>query len=362
MADDIFVDVYQGGASRAHYHAGPLGQPAVRGAQRGHCRYRRKRPGRQPDPHVQWHHRWRRPPGSRPSTGSVTPTQPGRNVLKPDHRHRHGGRVRLSRFCGAARRDGGGFARRRPRRRVTYLPGGTSVILALTAPNKQFVYAIGEFNNFQTTNAGFMNQTADGKIWWVQLNGLTPGQEYAYQYLIDGNLRVADPYTEKVLDPSNDQRDSGHYLPRPALPYAGQTGIMSTLQTNQPAFQWQTTNFTRPAKANLVIYELHVRDFIARSRLPNSEATPWRYIQRLGINCVELMPVNEFEGNDGWGYNPSFYFAPDKYYGTKDNLKRLHRRGPPPRHGRGIRHGAQPLLRPEPDGANVFRRRWPHPR
>ncbi|MBK9735031.1 MAG: hypothetical protein IPO92_08710 [Saprospiraceae bacterium] len=33
------------------------------------------------------------------------------------------------------------------------------------------------------------------------------------------------------------------------------------------------------------------------------------------------MPLSEFEGNDSWGYNPSFYFAPDKYYGTKDDLK-----------------------------------------
>jgi hypothetical protein len=35
------------------------------------------------------------------------------------------------------------------------------------------------------------------------------------------------------------------------------------------------------------------------------------------------MPVNEFEGNESWGYNPSFFFAPDKYYGHKDKLKEL---------------------------------------
>ncbi len=212
---------------------------------------------------------------------------------------------------------------------VTYLAGGTSAILALTAPNKQFVYAVGEFNNFQPTNASFMNQTADGKIWWVQLNGLVSGQEYAYQYLIDGTLRVADPYTEKVLDPANDR--SIPAITYPGLRYpAGQTGIMSTLQTSQPTYTWQVNNFVRPAQSALVVYELHVRDFIARHDYQTLKDT-LAYIQRLGINCVELMPVNEFEGNDGWGYNPSFYFAPDKYYGTKDNLKRFideaHRRG-----------------------------------
>ena len=213
---------------------------------------------------------------------------------------------------------------------ITYL-SATSVILALTAPNKQFVYAIGEWNNFQPTNASLMNRTADGNVWWVQLNGLTSGQEYAYQYLVDGALRVADPYTEKILDPNNDQ-----YIPAVTYPNlraypAGQNaGIMSVLQTNQPAYVWQTTNFVRPAKTNLMIYELHIRDFVARHDFQTVQDT-LHYLQKLGINCIELMPVSEFEGNDSWGYNPSFYFAPDKYYGTKNAYKALideaHRRG-----------------------------------
>ena len=213
---------------------------------------------------------------------------------------------------------------------ITYLAGGTSVILALTAPNKQFVYALGEFNNFQPLNTAYMNKTPDGNMWWVQLNGLTAGREYAYQYFVDGTLHVADPYTEKILDPGNDQ-----YIPAVTYPGrlsypAGQTGIMSTFQTNQTPYTWQTTTFTRPAKNNLVVYELHLRDFIARHDFQTLRDS-LNYLQKLGVNCIELMPVNEFEGNDSWGYNPSFYFAVDKYYGTKDALKALvdecHRRG-----------------------------------
>ena len=212
---------------------------------------------------------------------------------------------------------------------VTYLPGGTSVILALTAPNKQFVYAVGEFNNFQPTNAGYMNRTPNGNTWWVQINGLVAGREYAYQYLVDGVLRIADPYTEKVLDPNNDR-----FIPAityPGLTYpAGQTGIMATLQTNQPAYQWQVNNFVRPAKTDLVMYELHLRDFIARHDYQTLSDT-LGYLQRLGVNCINLMPVNEFEGNDSWGYNPSFHLALDKYYGTKNAFKAFideaHRRG-----------------------------------
>ena len=262
-------------------------------------------------------------------SGSATPTQPGRNVLK------------LTAGTGATAISDSVILVVRPavtvaplptgaHEGVTYLPGGTSVVLALTAPNKQFVYAVGEFNNFQATGAGFMNKTPDGNMWWVQLNGLTPGQEYAYQYLVDGALRVADPYTEKVLDPNNDRFIPAVTYPNLRVYPAGQTGIMATLQTNQPAYQWQVNNFVRPAKTDLVVYELHLRDFIARHDYQTLRDT-LRYIQRLGVNCIELMPVNEFEGNDSWGYNPSFHFALDKYYGTKDAFKAFideaHRRG-----------------------------------
>jgi 1,4-alpha-glucan branching enzyme len=217
---------------------------------------------------------------------------------------------------------------------ITYLNGGTSVILSLTAPNKQFVYVLGEFNNWQQTSAGFMNRTPDTDAanarWWVQLNGLTPGQEYAYQYEVDGTLRVADPYCEKVLDPSNDP-----YIPAVTYPNlraypAGATGIVSVLQSNQAPYQWQITNFQKPKKTDLVIYELLVRDFVARHDYQTLRDT-LNYLQRLGVNAIELMPFNEFEGNESWGYNPSFYFAPDKYYGTKNELKlfidECHRRG-----------------------------------
>ena len=214
---------------------------------------------------------------------------------------------------------------------VTYLAGGTSVIFNLTAPNKQFAYVLGEFNNWQPDNAGYMNRTPDGTRFWVQLNGLTPGREYAYQYLVDGTLRVADPYCEKILDPNSDSFIPAVTYPNlKPYPTGKTTGIVSVLQTAQTPYVWTATNFQRPSRADMVVYELHLRDFIARHDYQTLRDT-LNYIQRLGINAIELMPINEFEGNESWGYNPSFYFAPDKYYGTKDQLKRLvdecHRRG-----------------------------------
>jgi hypothetical protein len=214
---------------------------------------------------------------------------------------------------------------------ITYLAGGTSAILNLTAPNKQFVYVLGEFNKWQAETSSYMNQTPDGTRWWVQINGLTPGREYAYQYLVDGTLRVADPYSEKILQAGDDAFIPAETYPNlKPYPSGATTGNVSVLQTNQAAYQWQTTTFARPSRADLVIYELHLRDFVARHDYKTLRDT-LSYLQRLGVNAIELMPINEFEGNESWGYNPSFYFAPDKYYGTKDELKRLidecHRRG-----------------------------------
>ncbi|HEX8505533.1 MAG TPA: alpha-amylase family glycosyl hydrolase [Hymenobacter sp.] len=206
---------------------------------------------------------------------------------------------------------------------ITYLAGGTSVILNLTAPNKQFVYVLGEFNKWQAEPSSYMNQTPDGTRWWVQINGLTPGREYAYQYLVDGTLRVADPYSEKILQAGDDAFIPAETYPNlKPYPAGATTGNVSVLQTNQAAYQWQTATFTRPARTDMVIYELLVRDFVARHDYKTLRDT-LNYLQRLGVNTIGLMPVNEFEGNESWGYNPSFYFAPDKYYGTKDELKRF---------------------------------------
>jgi 1,4-alpha-glucan branching enzyme len=92
------------------------------------------------------------------------------------------------------------------------------------------------------------------------------------------------------------------------------------LQTNQQPYQWQNTSFQRPANEDLVIYELLVRDFVGTHSYKTLSDT-LTYLKKLGVNAIELMPIMEFSGNESWGYNPIYYFAPDKYYGTKNDLK-----------------------------------------
>ena len=203
---------------------------------------------------------------------------------------------------------------------VAFINNGTSAIVTLYAPGKTSVSLIGEFNNWSATES-VMKKTTDGNTWWIQIDNLNPNTEYAYQFYIDGKLKVADPYCEKVLDPDHDKYISAATYPDlKAYPTGKTTGIVSVMQANQPAYTWKNANFIRPEKNNLVIYELLIRDFTADHNYASTLAK-LDYLTALGINAIELMPINEFEGNLSWGYNTSFYFAPDKYYGTKTALQ-----------------------------------------
>jgi glycosidase len=198
----------------------------------------------------------------------------------------------------------------------------TKVTLVLFAPKKDFIYVIGDFNNWQSNPQYLMKRTADGNRYWIDIEGLTKGQEYAFQYLVNGTLPVGDPYSEKILDPNNDKFISATTYPNlKTLPETVKS-IASVLQTGQTPFAWKITNFKRPAQNNLVVYEMHIRDFDKDGSYKNA-IDRISYFKNLGINCIELMPISEFTGNDSWGYNPTYYLAPDKAYGTKDDLKKF---------------------------------------
>jgi 1,4-alpha-glucan branching enzyme len=201
--------------------------------------------------------------------------------------------------------------------------------LVFLAPQKSSVYVVGDFNDWKILPSYQMKK--DGEYFWLELIELTSGSEYAFQYLVDENLYVADPYSEKILDPSNDQFIPITVYPNlKAYPSGKATGIVSVLQTGQTDYVWQASNYIRPDKEKLIVYELLVRDFETDKSFQGA-INRLDYLKDLGINAIELMPIMEFSGNNSWGYNPIFYFAPDKAYGTKNKLKELidkaHERG-----------------------------------
>lgn len=216
---------------------------------------------------------------------------------------------------------------------ITYSESGTSVTLSLFAPGKSNVFAIGDFSNWELNFDYQMKKDslkADSVWFWTEITELTPGEEYGFQYEIDAQLRIADPYSELVLHPNDNFIPSSVFPNLKKYPSDETTEYVGVLFPGKADYEWQATNYQRPDKENLVIYELLVRDFIA----DHSYATlidTLDYLDRLGINTIELMPVNEFEGNESWGYNPSFHLALDKYYGDPETFKRFvdeaHKRG-----------------------------------
>ena len=195
-----------------------------------------------------------------------------------------------------------------------------SATLIIWAPSKNNIFVVGDFNNWMPDNAYQMKK--DGDYYWLNITNLVPKKEYIFQYLIDGNLQIADAYTDKVSDP-DDQYISSAVYPN-LIPYPSGKAVdrASVLQTAQIPYAWKTTSYTIPEASKLSVYELLIRDFTTEGTYKALQAK-LDYLKRLGVNTIELMPFTEFEGNISWGYNVSFYFAPDKAYGTKNDLKGL---------------------------------------
>jgi hypothetical protein len=125
-----------------------------------------------------------------------------------------------------------------------------------------------------------------------------------------------------VLSPFDDPFISAASYPNlPAFPNGIEREV-TVLQTGQVPYNWSsaTTNFVKPNKDNLVVYEVLVRDFDS-DRNYQDLIDKIDYFKNLKINAIQLMPVMEYEGNESWGYNTSFHMALDKYYGTANKFK-----------------------------------------
>ena len=203
------------------------------------------------------------------------------------------------------------------------ITGDNSAAFLLYAPYKNSVFVMGDFNNWVHSSEGFMKRSPDSDWYWTEITGLDPEEEYGFQYLVDESLSIPDPYSTKVLDPWDDRYiDEATYPDLKPYPEGKADNLVSVFQTKPPAYVWKNSSFTPPSADTLIIYEVLVRDFVETHNFRAIRDT-LDYLQRLGVNAIELMPVNEFEGNSSWGYNPAMYFAVDKYYGTINDLKEL---------------------------------------
>lgn len=201
--------------------------------------------------------------------------------------------------------------------------------------HQDYAFVVGDFNNWTLANdeTSQMYRDEAAGCWWITLNNLDPSKEYRFQYYVGteiaGSMRLGDPYTEKILDPNNDQYIPESTYPKADIAYPEKgIGIVSTFKISKEKYAWKNPDFKIKDPDNLMIYELLFRDFTRnngsvdvgdiKGALAKLKAG---YFRDLGVNAIELMPVQEFEGNNSWGYNPFYFFALDKAYGTKEDCK-----------------------------------------
>ena len=181
-----------------------------------------------------------------------------------------------------------------------------------------YCYIVGDWNNWERVSEGAMFRDNSAGCWWITLDGFDPDKEYRFQYRLgsgSSSIYVSDPYTEIVYDQWNDQYIQGV----PAFP-AGAKQLISAFQINRPEYAWKHKDFKVEDKNDLVIYEMLFRDFTTSQNIAGA-MTCLDHISDLGVNAVQVMPIQEFDGNQSWGYNPNHWFALDKYYGTREQYK-----------------------------------------
>lgn len=211
-------------------------------------------------------------------------------------------------------------------------PSDSTYLFRMQAPLKDYVFLLTPYNQYTPDTAFLMHKSTDEATFWIELSrDYFADGKTNYQYLVSGGIRVGDPHSEVVLVPVDDAFIDAEVMNTlPPYPDGMTTGIVTAFDEDDNPYPFEVTNFEKPEKGKLIVYELLLRDLIADHSFKSLKDT-LDYFERLGVNAIQLMPINEFEGNISWGYNPSYHMAVDKYYGTRDQLKAVideaHKRG-----------------------------------
>ena len=122
----------------------------------------------------------------------------------------------------------------------------STITLMLYAPGKESVFVLAESNNFLPDVDYQMTPSLDGSTYWTTLN-CTPNQDFIYQYLVDGEIRIADPFSQRILDPQNDDDIPSANYPNP-YPYPSNKtfGHCSLIHPGGTPFIWQNDNYQTP--------------------------------------------------------------------------------------------------------------------
>ena len=123
---------------------------------------------------------------------------------------------------------------------------------------KSVVYVVGDFNNWTPSEAYKLYRDRDGwdgttdadgdgdrgDYWWIEINGLQPGQNYVFQYLMDGALQIADPFATQICDPEDVNIPSSVYPNLPAYPSQA-IDRAAVINTVQEVYNWSAPVFQK---------------------------------------------------------------------------------------------------------------------
>jgi 1,4-alpha-glucan branching enzyme len=190
------------------------------------------------------------------------------------------------------------------------IPFAGGITFRVWAPNATAV-AIGFGDDPSAPSTTSLLSAEPGGVWSADILGAAPGQVYTYLLTTPaGRLTRVDPYARRVLNKGND--------------------AIASISYDEAAFDWGSAPYQSPGWTELVVYELHIGSFNPQPGKQvgtfDDAAAKLPYLQQLGINAVELLPVAEFEGSQSWGYDPGVPFTVATAYGGPDSLKSFVRR------------------------------------
>ncbi len=205
-----------------------------------------------------------------------------------------------------------------------------TVTFCLAAPGKSSVVLVPSWDNYEVLDKNIMKYQDynNQRYFFITVSGLSDSEWYPYYYIVDASVKVADPYANLVLDCYSDKwLDKTIWPDMPQYPYDKFDDTMLAVYRGNLNNSYKFSDFTIPDHKNLVIYELLLRDFTGTEGKAEGNGTLRQaiekipYLKSLGVNAIELLPIMEFNGNNSWGYNTNFYMAPDKAYGSPQDLK-----------------------------------------
>jgi 1,4-alpha-glucan branching enzyme len=183
------------------------------------------------------------------------------------------------------------------------IPHESGVAFRVWAPHAETVSVVGTFNNWDKAKHALARENADG-YWYADVPGAKVGAEYRFILkTASGELSRIDPYAREV------------------------TNSVGNGVVHDPTFDWGEEFHKTPPWNEWVIYELHVGTFNDEKPddpMPaqfDSIARRFDHLKKLGVNCIQVMPVAEFAGDRSWGYNPAHIFAVESAYGGPRKFK-----------------------------------------